>query len=74
MQEIERAARKEIALLYEYRTRLIADVVTGKLDVREAAARLPEPNPAAAEDGRETVQPEPNPRLSDKTSGKEANP
>ena len=26
----------------EYRTRLIADVVTGKLDVREAAAQLPE--------------------------------
>ncbi|HSV93827.1 MAG TPA: hypothetical protein VLH81_12155, partial [Desulfobacterales bacterium] len=26
----------------EYRTRLIADVVTGKLDVREAAARLPD--------------------------------
>jgi type I restriction enzyme S subunit len=34
--------RREIALLLEYRTRLIADVVTGKLDVREAAARLPE--------------------------------
>jgi len=33
---------REIALLREYRTRLIADVVTGKLDVREAAARLPE--------------------------------
>ncbi len=31
-------AHKEIALLREYRTRLIADVVTGKLDVREAAA------------------------------------
>ncbi len=31
-----------INLLQEYRTRLIADVVTGKLDVREAAARLPE--------------------------------
>ena len=29
-------------LLNEYRTRLIADVVTGKLDVREAAAELPE--------------------------------
>ena len=29
-------------LLTEYRTRLIADVVTGKLDVREAAARLPD--------------------------------
>ncbi|MGH8233010.1 MAG: restriction endonuclease subunit S [Rhodanobacteraceae bacterium] len=35
-------AREEIALLREFRTRLIADVVTGKLDVREAAARLPE--------------------------------
>jgi len=35
-------ARREIGLLREYRTRLIADVVTGKLDVREAAARLPE--------------------------------
>jgi type I restriction enzyme S subunit len=35
-------ARNEIALLREYRTRLIADVVTGKLDVREAAARLPD--------------------------------
>ena len=32
---------REIALLREYRTRLIADVVTGQLDVREAAARLP---------------------------------
>ncbi|MDW7761887.1 MAG: restriction endonuclease subunit S [Acidobacteriota bacterium] len=32
----------EIALLREYRTRLIADVVTGKLDVREAAAQLPD--------------------------------
>ena len=29
-------------MLREYRTRLIADVVTGKLDVREAAARLPD--------------------------------
>lgn len=33
---------REIELLREYRTRLIADVVTGKLDVREAAARLPQ--------------------------------
>ena len=31
---------EEIDLLQEYRTRLIADVVTGKLDVREAAASL----------------------------------
>ena len=35
-------ARRQIELLEEYRTRLIADVVTGKLDVREAAAQLPE--------------------------------
>jgi type I restriction enzyme, S subunit len=33
---------REIALLREYRARLIADVVTGKLDVREAAAALPD--------------------------------
>ena len=36
---IDRAWR-EIELLGEYRTRLIADVVTGKVDVREAAAEL----------------------------------
>ena len=35
-------ARRQIELLQEYRTRLIADVVTGKLDVREAVAQLPE--------------------------------
>ena len=35
-------ANREIGLLREYRTRLLADVVTGKLDVREAAARLPD--------------------------------
>ena len=34
-------ARREIELLNEYRTRLIADVVTGKVDIREAAANLP---------------------------------
>lgn len=40
---------REISLLHEFRTRLISDVVTGKLDVREAAAHLPaeldEPEP-----------------------------
>jgi type I restriction enzyme S subunit len=34
-------ARSEIELLHEYHTRLIGDVVTGKLDVREAAKQLP---------------------------------
>jgi type I restriction enzyme S subunit len=43
--EIERTGdrlKRETDLLHEYRTRLIADVVTGKLDVREAASQLPD--------------------------------
>ena len=40
-------ARRQMELVQEYRTRLIADVVTGKLDVREVAAHLPD------EDGEE---------------------
>jgi len=43
VEEVDQAiatARRETGLLREYRTRLIADVVTGKLDVRAAAARL----------------------------------
>jgi|CXWL01.1.fsa_nt_gi type I restriction enzyme S subunit len=52
---MSRVAR-EIELLREYRTRLVADVVTGKLDVRAAAARLPE----------ETDEPE---RLDDEETG-----
>ncbi len=46
--ELDRAVsrlEREIDLLREYRTRLVADVVTGKLDVREAAARLPDEAP-----------------------------
>ena len=35
-------AEREIALLHEYRTRLTADVVTGKLDVHESARKLPD--------------------------------
>jgi type I restriction enzyme S subunit len=31
---------REIELLREYQTRLVADVVTGKLDVRELAEQL----------------------------------
>ena len=44
-QTIDRAvhvATEEIVLLQEYRTRLITDVVTGKLDVREVALELPD--------------------------------
>ncbi len=42
--DIERTSAKlrlEVGFLVEYRTRLVADVVTGKLDVREAAMLLP---------------------------------
>ncbi len=45
---IEQAAKRiqqEANLLVEYRTRLVADVVTGKLDVREVASRLPDESP-----------------------------
>lgn len=41
---------REISLMQEYRTRLTADLVTGRLDVREAASKLPEVDDAASED------------------------
>ena len=52
---------REILLMQECRTRQVADVVTGKLDVRLAAAQLPDltpPSPAAATAGY-AVEPEP---------------
>jgi type I restriction enzyme S subunit len=51
---------REIELLREYRTRLVADVVTGKLDVREAAALLPdEAAPEIVEDDADlSIDPE----------------
>lgn len=51
------AARREIELLREYCERLIADVVTGKLDVRQIAAQLPEEPP---EEEAETFEEEPD--------------
>lgn len=45
---------REIELLREFRTRLVADVVTGKLDVRAAAAKLPD---LAAESTPEPADP-----------------
>ena len=41
---VQTAVQEKIRLLNEYRARLIADVVTGKFDVRDAAAELPEDN------------------------------
>jgi len=49
-------ARREIELLREYRERLIADVVTGKVDVRQVAAQLPE-EPPDQEAGTEEEEP-----------------
>ena len=59
--------RDLMSLLREYRTRLIADVVTGKLDVREAAASLPEVDPLTADD------PSSNPDRLAQTQGRIAN-
>ena len=45
---------RQMEVLREHRTRLIADVVTGKLNVREAAAELPEEDvPGDAEESAE---------------------
>ena len=48
-------ARRQIELLQEYRTRLIADVVTGQLDVREAAAQLPDEDLCDADESVEEL-------------------
>ena len=45
------AARRQCDLMQEYRTSLIAHVVTGKLDVRAAAAQLPQGSPRAGTGG-----------------------
>lgn len=45
-----------VRFINEYRTRLTADIVTGKLDVREAAAKLPDmPTDPDAELATETL-------------------
>lgn len=41
--------QSEIALLHEFRTRLVADVVTGQVDVRSIVATLPDAPEATAE-------------------------
>lgn len=42
MEAAIRRSRRQINLLRDYRTRLVADAVTGKVDVREAAAVVPD--------------------------------
>ena len=67
-------AERQIALLREYRTRLIADVVTGKLDVREAAAKLLKVDPIARGNGGDTIQVQPDLRTAQYGIVKEASP
>ena len=43
------AIKAEVVLLQEFRTRLVADVVTGQVDVREVAAKLPDAPEAAVD-------------------------
>lgn len=56
----------------EYRTRLVADVVTGQLDVREAARSLPdaEPDdaPAAIETDPELAEEDDDPLAEDEAA------
>ena len=66
-------ASREIALLQEYRTCLIADVVTGKLDVREAAARLPDVDPLAEEHIGDPVHAEVGSNLEEDEAAQEVN-
>jgi len=47
---------REIELLREYRTRLVSNVVTGKLDVREVAAKLPEEEIEEAVEAHEDME------------------
>ena len=69
------ATQRLIALLREYRTRLITDVVTGKLDVREAAARLPETDPLGRHvEGAETIPIDSNLHPTEHDTSKEAMP
>ena len=56
---IQRTIR-QVDLLREYRTRLIADVITGKVDVREAAAELPQIDSETHEDGENSILSEPH--------------
>lgn len=57
---LSRRVTELVGIIREYRVRLVADVVTGKLDVREAAKNLPEVSvePAALDEMEELSQDE----------------
>lgn len=66
--------RRQVVLLHEYRTRLIADVVTGKLDVRKAATNLPDAASVVFGRRGEATHTESNLRLIEDGMAKEAIP
>ena len=68
------AAEHALELLRDYRTRLIADVVTGKLDVREAAANLPFADPLADGDRDNTIHVESHPHATEHCIAQEGIP
>ena len=45
------AAQRQVALVREFRARLVADVVTGRTDVRDAASMLPDTGTGVEESG-----------------------
>ena len=68
-----RRCEEEVCLIRQFRTRLIADVVTGKLDVRETAAELAAADPIADDDGVDIIQTESDSHISEYNIANEAN-
>ena len=72
VKHLRASANRLIGLVREYRTRLIADVVTGKLDVREAAADLPDAEPVTTGNRRGINHPESHSDATEHEMAKEA--
>lgn len=73
IETIVRRVQREIDLIREYRTRLIADVVTGKLDIRHLAPDALEPSSADLEplDGLNEIAEDEMPDIEEPESSEE---
>ncbi len=67
-------SRRVAACTPEYRTRLIANAVTGKLYVRAAEADLPDMDPLACKDGADIIQAESNSQTAERDIAKARKP
>ena len=65
-------SQRQIGLVREYRTRLIADVVTGKVDVRSTAAELPELEPITDGGRLDAIQDEADFPITERSIAQEA--